>query len=125
MFKACSKCGKIHDYCYKCNVNKPVRRFESNEETRARSTSKWQKKRKYIKDSAFNLCEVCKDNGIYNYDDLEIHHIVKLKNNPDGLLINNNLICLCVSHHKQADAGLLAIDYLQTLAEKREAGENQ
>ncbi len=65
------------------------------------------------------LCEVCKAQGVYNYNDLEVHHIEKLKDNPDGLLNDDNLICLCVYHHKQADAGELNADYLRELVKER------
>ena len=118
MFKSCSRCGRIHAYGYNCNKG----RSPLTEESRLRNLNAWHKKSREIKESAFSLCEVCKDQGSVNAgDDLEIHHIVKLRDDPSGLLDNYNLVCLCVYHHKLADAGKLDPDYLRKLASDRES----
>ena len=122
MLKACSRCGKVHDYNYTCTVGKE-RKFANTPESRLRSRASWQRKRETVKEAAYNLCEVCRDQGIYNYTSLEIHHIVKLKQDPNGLLNDNNLICLCSYHHKLADAGELTTDYLYKLVALRD-GDN-
>ncbi len=114
--KTCSKCGKIHPRGYKCNIG---RIYTKTDDDKLRSTYKWTKKAKQIKDDALGLCEVCKAQGVYNYDKLEVHHITKLREDPDGLLDDNNLICLCSYHHKQADAGEIDADYLRKLAKER------
>lgn len=114
--KACSRCGKIHPRSYKCNVG---RKWIKTDESKLRSRNAWKRKAQQIKDDAMGLCEVCKDLGIYNYSDLEVHHITKLRNDPDGLLEDDNLICLCIKHHKMADRGELKEDYLRELARKR------
>lgn len=116
-YKACSRCGKIHDSNYKCNVN---RVYQGGEERRLRSTNAWKDKSLEIRNKASYLCEVCRDQGIYTYNNLEVHHIVKVKDNKDLLLDNYNLICLCTEHHKQADNNELDQDYLRKLAERRE-----
>ena len=118
MYKACSRCGKVHDIRYKCTHNKSYPQYEGREREQ-RSSIKWQKKREDIREQAQNLCEVCRDNNIYNYRNLEVHHITKLKENPDGLLEDSNLICLCIKHHRQADNGKLSKEYLQKLAMRR------
>lgn len=114
--KTCSKCGKIHPRGFKCNIG---RIYTKTDDDKLRSTYKWTKKAKQIKDDALGLCEVCKAQGVYNYDKLEVHHITKLREDPDGLLDDNNLICLCSYHHKQADAGEIDADYLRQLAKER------
>ena len=119
MLKACSRCGKIHDYNYVCNVGK-YRKFADTTEARLRSKSAWQSKRDSIKERAFNLCEVCRDEGVYNYNSIEVHHIKKLRDDPDGLLDDNNLVALCTYHHKQADRGELSVEYLLSLIAKRD-----
>lgn len=119
MKKACSRCGRIHDFNYICSVGRE-RRFTSTPESKLRSKSSWQRKRADIKERAFNLCEVCKDNGVYNYDSIEVHHIRKLREDPDGLLDDNNLVALCTYHHKQADRGELTTEYLLSLIGKRD-----
>ena len=119
MYKSCSKCGKIHDTKYKCNA---IKRIYNNDikERKLRNTYKWQKKSEQIRHDSNYLCAVCRDNGIYNYANIEVHHIVKLKDAPNKLLDENNLICLCQKHHKQADKGKISIDYLRKLVDNRQ-----
>lgn len=115
-FRSCSRCGKIHPRAYKCNAG---RTNAKTDESKLRSRYAWTQKAKQIKNDANGLCEVCKDLGLFNYDGLEVHHITKLSENPDGLLDDDNLIALCVYHHKQADAGEIEADYLRELAKER------
>ena len=117
-FKACSKCGKIHPYDYKCSVGVDYNRSKLAED-KLRSRYAWTKKSKQIREDAGNLCEVCKDQGRATYDGLEVHHIEKLRENVDGLLDDDNLICLCVRHHKEADNGEIDKEYLRELVKKR------
>lgn len=117
-YKACSKCGKIHPYNYKCSVGVDYNRSKVAED-KLRSKYAWTKKSKQIRDDAGNLCEVCKANGIATYDGLEVHHIEKLRENVDGLLDDDNLISLCTTHHKQADNGEIDPAYLRELVKKR------
>ena len=116
MYKSCAKCGKIHEYNYRCNAG---RIYTNTDDAQLRSRYSWQKKRDQIKRDAQGLCEVCKAMNLYTYDGLEVHHIVKLRDNPEGLLDDYNLICLCTYHHKQADANEIEVDYLKELARKR------
>lgn len=117
-FKACSKCGKIHPYSYKCTVGVDSGRYKVSED-KLRSKYSWTKKSKQIREDAGNLCEVCRDKGIATYNNLEVHHIEKLRDNVDGLLDDDNLICLCVRHHKEADNGEIDKEYLRKLVKKR------
>lgn len=117
MFKACSKCGKIHDTRYKCNIG---RIYQSTRERELRSKYIWSKKSQEIRDKADHLCEVCRDNNIYTYDNVEVHHIEKLKDREDLFLDDFNLVCLCQEHHKKADSNEIDKDYLRKLAEARE-----
>lgn len=117
MYKSCSRCGKIHDTNYKCNKNKT---YIKNELDKLRSTYKWTRKAEEIKKASNYLCAICKDLGVYNYADIECHHIIKLQDDPSKFLDNDNLIVLCRYHHKQADEGKIEIDYLLKLAKERE-----
>lgn len=101
-------CGRVYRNSYKTDIDN------------LRNTNDWHKKAEEIKEKASYLCEVCKDNNIYNYNNLEVHHIIKLRNNSNLLLDNNNLICLCWKHHRLADKGNIKIEYLQKLAATRE-----
>ena len=118
MYKSCSRCGKIHDTNYKCNISYNKRIL--TEDMKLRKSKSWTNKSIEIRDRANYLCEVCKDEGIYNYKDVEVNHIVKLRHDKDKLLDNYNLICLCKKHHKQADDGKIDKDYLFRLAKLRE-----
>ena len=117
-FRACSKCGKIHAYNYKCSAGVDSNRSKLAED-KLRSRYAWTKKSLQIREDANNLCEVCLDQGRITYDGLEVHHIEKLRENVDGLLDDNNLICLCTRHHKEADNGEIDKEYLKELARKR------
>ena len=115
--KSCSKCGRIHPRGYICNKG----RINANtEESKLRSKYAWTKKAKQIKADAMGLCEVCRAQGLYTYDGLEVHHITKLSEDPGGLLDDDNLITLCVYHHKQADAGKIDAEYLKKLVKYRQ-----
>ena len=117
MFKACGRCGKIHNSKYKCTAG---RIYTGGEERRLRSRYAWAEKAKEIKKRSNYLCAVCRDQGRYVYDGLEVHHIEKLSERPDLLLEDANLVCLCVEHHKQADRGKIDKDYLKHLAIMRD-----
>lgn len=123
MYKSCSKCGKIHDTNYKCRagVKKDYTKY-NYEEGKLRNTYEWHKKAEQIKRKSLYLCSVCLDKGIYNYNDLEVHHITKIREDKSKLLDNYNLICLCRNCHKLADKGMIDKEYLERLAKKREDG---
>jgi len=112
--KSCSRCGRIHPRGFKCG-----RTYNKTAESKLRSKYAWTKKAKQIKEDALGLCEVCRAQGVYTFDGLEVHHITKLADNPDGLLEDDNLITLCSYHHKQADAGEIDADYLRELVKVR------
>ena len=117
MYKACSKCGKIHRYDKECQVKKV---YQGGKERDLRSSYKWTKKSQEIRQRSNYLCEVCKEQNIFTYENVEVHHIEKVKDNNELLLDDNNLICLCVEHHKQADAGEISKEYLKELVRRRE-----
>lgn len=116
MLKACSKCGRVHDKYIKCNSGGLPR---TNEQA-LRNLNKWHKKSEEIRDRSFNLCAICQELGEINYLNIEVHHIIKLREDPSGLLEDDNLIALCSYHHKLADKGEYDIDYLRSLAKKRD-----
>ena len=121
MYKACGRCGRIHDAKYQCPKKIDFSRYGDLEERKLRNTKAWADKSQEIRSRAQYLCEVCRDKGIYTYDRLEVHHITKLRQDKDGLLDNANLVCLCSLHHKQADRGELDEEYLRALAARRES----
>lgn len=118
MMVSCGRCGKMHPRGYKCNYGRTYD-AERTEEDKLRYTRRWQNKAKQIKADANYLCEYCKQQGVYNYSGLEVHHITKLREDPSGLLDDENLICLCLYHHRQADNGDIAAEDLRKIARDR------
>lgn len=116
MYKSCSKCGKIHSDKRQCEI---VRSFNGGNERKLRSTYSWTKASLRVRESAHYLCEVCKDKGVYTYNNIEVHHIVKVRDDESKLTDDENLICLCQEHHKQADNGEIDKNYLIDLAKRR------
>ena len=116
MLKSCSKCGKIHNANYKC---KDKRIKTTTDESKLRSRYKWTQKSLQVREESHYLCQVCLDQGLITYEGVEVHHIEALKDRPDMLLDDSNLICLCAEHHKQAESGEIDKDYLRQLATKR------
>jgi 5-methylcytosine-specific restriction endonuclease McrA len=114
---SCSKCGRIHTRGTKCTAYKRI--YNKTDTDKLRNKSKWRDKASQVKEEACYLCEVCKRERVFTYNKLEVHHITKLKEDPGGLLDDYNLICLCITHHKKADAGEIPADYLRQLARER------
>lgn len=122
MYKSCSRCGRIHQAGVNCNVGRKWDNARYNEK-RMRSSWGWKNKSEEIRANSHYLCSMCLQEGIYNYRELEVHHITKLKEAPDKLLDNYNLVCLCKHHHKLADAGLIDKAKLLEIAKDREESE--
>lgn len=116
MLRSCSKCGRVHDTSYKCRSQTLVQ----TKEQALRAKYKWTKKSEDIRERSHYLCAICKEIGDYKAKDVEVHHIVKLRDDPNLFLEDSNLICLCVDHHKKADNGLIDVSYLRNLAAKRD-----
>lgn len=94
-YRACPRCGKIHPYNQPCPMKKPVYRYERTGADRLRFTSRWKRKSLQVRDDAHWMCEVCRDQGKVTTEGLEVHHIEKLREDPDGLIEDDNLVCLC------------------------------
>lgn len=119
MYKTCSRCGKLHPYNFICTKGKA---YSGGQERQLRHQRKWTEKSQEIREHANHLCEVCRDNGVYTYKEISVHHITKIRDDKELLLDNYNLVCLCQEHHKEADRGNIDADYLRELARKREDG---
>lgn len=117
--KACSVCGRIHPEGFSCHHK---RTYTGGDERKLRSTYAWTQKAQEMKEEAQYLCEVCRAEGVYTYSRLETHHIDKLRLKHEGLLQDENLICLCERHHREADRGIISAERLRQIA--RERGEN-
>lgn len=124
IYKACSRCGKLHKAGYRCAAGRDYSMSKTDVDN-MRNTRKWHNKSAAIKAASQYLCAACRAQGIYTYDNLEVHHIIKLRDAPDKLLDDDNLVCLCQNCHTLADAGLIEADYLRKLAAKRDEDANR
>ena len=68
------------------------------------------------------MCQVCiRQSEIkYNPHNLEVHHIVGLRNDYNKRLDNDNLITLCREHHEMAEAGKIDASWLLLAAKEQE-----
>lgn len=117
MLKTCSICGRIHDINIICSRQ---RKKKKTIQIDFRNTYKWKQKRNQIKIRDKYLCKVCitgKYNTLYkyNYDELEVHHIVPIEEDYSLRLDDNNLITLCRMHHEMAEAGKISKEELKEM----------
>ena len=122
MWKACAKCGKIHEYNKRCYKGDSFKKKDTKA-NKFRNTMQWTNKAEEIKEDSKYLCAICLENNILNYNQLEVHHIEPLCENYERRLDNYNLICLCKEHHRKAEKGEIDREYLYNLASKREDGD--
>lgn len=102
MLKSCKYCGRIHDDKTVCEL-KPVSSKKDSKANRFRKTNAWKEKSVEIRERDNFLCQVCLKENIFNYQDLQVHHIMPIEKDFDKRLDDDNLITLCSTHHKQAE----------------------
>lgn len=118
MLKSCHYCGGIDQRNYKCPSKQQLKRKkESNDLNRFRWSRLWVNKSKWIRQRDKYLCQICLREQYYtqtkyNFNNLEVHHIVPLNEGWDKRLEDSNLITLCAYHHKMADRGEIPRDEL-------------
>lgn len=125
--KSCSYCGGIHDIKFKC-PRKPDKKYYSKGNSNAdkfRWSKPWQKKRRDINIRDNYICQICcsniyeHDEVKYNHKDIEVHHIVSIADDWDKRLDDENLICLCSHHHKQAELKKIPKDILISIVKEK------
>lgn len=118
MFKLCSQCGQLHDFnAGPCQAGRYKKRTKA---VQFRNTSRWQRKRKQIRERDRNLCQIClldayETHRMYTYKNIEVNHIIPISEDIDKALDDNNLISLCSHHHKMADKGMIPRPILYAL----------
>lgn len=120
MFRLCAQCGQLHDF--DTGTCRAIRFKKQTEAVQFRNTSRWQRKRKQIRERDKNLCQVClldmyDTYNIYTYDNIEVNHIVPINEDSGRALNDNNLLCLCSHHHKMADKGIIPRSIMFALAQ--------
>lgn len=119
--KTCTYCHKIHDSKKKCTAKKGYYRDKNTRYEKDKDyikfikSKQWYNKSQEIKLLDSHCCLVCKSLGLISPVYLEVHHIIKYRNDASLRLDNNNLITLCVNHHKQADSNKIQASELYRL----------
>lgn len=86
-----------------------------------RKTHKWRIKSGQVRERDRYLCLVCLVNEYdtvqqYNYQNLSVHHIIPLAEDPSKSLDDDNLITVCTYHHRLAESGKIPRQKLKRLA---------
>ena len=114
MLMSCSYCGGLHSRGEDC-PRKPVRANVDSDINKFRWSRRWRTKSLAIRDRDSYLCQVCKQDKVYVYDGLEVHHIEPIIHMWQLRLDDNNLITLCTSCHKKADNDKIDKKYLKSI----------
>jgi 5-methylcytosine-specific restriction endonuclease McrA len=120
MLVSCRYCSAFHKRGETC-INRPKHnsyKKETNAITRFRSSRLWQKKRQEIKQRDKFLCQHCKKNGLYQFNKLEVHHMIPISKAWNKRLKNNNLITLCSACHKKADNNEIPFQELKEIVDQ-------
>ncbi|WP_122983165.1 HNH endonuclease [Gemella massiliensis] len=121
MLKTCSYCQKIHDKSLNCKPKREYYRDKNNKYSKSKDylnvikSNRWKKLSRLIKDLDNNQCLVCRSCGLVSPNSLEVHHIEKVRENLENAFDKDNLITLCIFHHKQAENGTITRDELTQL----------
>lgn len=115
----CSRCG-IVERGHICPYKPQKKRDKNSQADKFRKSKGWTNKSIEIRQRDRYLCRVCEANLYntikqFNYDKLEVHHIIPINEDYDKRLDNDNLITLCNYHHKMAEAGEIPREVLQGL----------
>ena len=115
----CSRCG-IVPRGHQCPFKSYKKKAYDTEADKFRKTKRWTKKSLEIRQRDRFLCRVCEANLYntiqrFNYNELDVHHIVPVNEDYNKRLDNDNLITLCRYHHKMADDGKITKEELYEL----------
>lgn len=127
--KSCKYCGRIHKKDFICPMKPKSNKYKTSEADKFRWTKAWQRKREEVKRRDKFLCQICIRklyNTIkkYNYNDLEVHHIVPIKEDYELRLEDSNLITVCEYHHELAEQGTIPREELLDIVQAQEEDKN-
>ena len=122
--KTCTYCRKIHGKEINCTAKKGYYREKNSRYEKDKDyikfikSKQWHNKSQEIKRLDSHCCLVCQSLGLISPVYLEVHHIITYRNNSSLRLDNNNLITLCIAHHKMADSNKITSSELHSLINK-------
>lgn len=114
ILKTCGYCHKIHDNKIKCGAKRSYYREKNSRYNKSQDyqdiikSNRWKKLSALIKSLDNHECLICKACGLISPKVLEVHHIDKVMNNFEKAFDKQNLITLCIFHHKQAEQGTIS-----------------
>ena len=119
-YVTCKYCGIVERGNHRCPYKTYKNKAYDTEADRFRKSKRWTNKSIEVRQRDRYLCRVCEANlynTIYqfNYNELDVHHIVPINEDYDKRLDNDNLISLCRYHHKMADDGKISKEVLYKL----------
>ena len=116
MFKSCKYCGKIHKSTEICE-RKPKQKYYSKRRTKIdwfRSSFEWQSARAEALERDKHLCRYCLPKLITTRN-LQVHHIIPIRDSWSKKTDVNNLITLCAFHHRLAEMEEIPASELQKI----------
>ena len=118
-YVTCSRCGIVRRG-HKCPYQTYRKRDKDSRADKFRKTKAWTKKSIEIRQRDRYLCRVCEANlyntiNQFNFNKLEVHHIIPIHEDYNKRLDNDNLITLCNYHHKLAEDNSIPRDLLQEI----------
>ena len=130
--RSCAYCGRNNERKYICpqkaaaDTQRASRRKLHTEQDALRNTNAWKKKSRHIRERDNYMCQACL-NGIgflegrrITMNNLQVHHIIPLKEDRNRAFDSDNLITLCEQCHKRAEAGKIPRKKLWEIAEESE-----
>lgn len=134
MLRSCKYCGRVHEDTRPCEQKKAaqekrVRLISAREyrrdkaSYRFRSSPDWTKRSVQIRERDHYLCLCCAA-GLkgtikrYNQEDLEVHHIIPIKEDETLRLEETNLITVCKYHHYLCEIGTISRQQQMQLVEE-------
>ena len=124
MLRSCSRCGKIHKHGHTCYANSKNYYHADPKIRQFRNSTDWKSKAEEIRQRDKQLCQMCLKNNIFNYKQIEIHHIIPLSIDWQKRLDNYNLIALCNTCHRLAETNKIDKELLLRIAKGNQDNES-
>ena len=119
LLKLCTSCGGMHAHSVgKCQRGRTKPKTQAS---KFRDQRRWKAKSTAVRERDHYLCQICIIEAYdtylqYNSNQLEVNHIIPLEQDITLGFEETNLITLCTTHHKLADAGGIPKKLMQDLA---------
>lgn len=132
MLRSCKYCGRVHDSRYDCGKRPRAKYARRTAEHEFRSKKIWTETSLDIRARDQFCCQLCLRDiqrppglPLINIEDVQVHHIVPVAEDPDAALDPTNLVTVCRYHHELCELGRIPRDELKRIAadQERQYGE--